>query len=114
MKPKRNHTAKGLALVVLALLSTLNYQLSTIFAQGSAFTYQGRLNDGGTPANGSYVFRSWLDDGNGGPVGSPIITPPVDVSNGLFTVTLDFGSGIFTNGNRRLGIAVHTNDNSST
>jgi hypothetical protein len=35
----------------------INHQLS-INAQGTAFTYQGRLNDGASPANGSYDLRS--------------------------------------------------------
>ena len=30
---------------LLALLATLNHELSTLHAQGTAFTYQGRLND---------------------------------------------------------------------
>src|SRR5688500_5054764 len=33
---------------LLLLLSTLNSQLSTALAQGTVFTYQGRLDDGGT------------------------------------------------------------------
>src|ERR1035438_8536819 len=33
-------------LLALSLLSTLNYPLSTAHAQGTAFAYQGRLNDG--------------------------------------------------------------------
>ncbi len=27
-----------------------------LYAQGTAFTYQGRLNSGGVPANGTYDF----------------------------------------------------------
>src|ERR1039457_5938469 len=38
--------------VALALLSEFNLQPSTAFVQGTAFTYQGRLNDGGSPASG--------------------------------------------------------------
>ena len=30
---------------------------------GTAFTYQGRLQDGGAPANGPYDFRFMLFDG---------------------------------------------------
>jgi hypothetical protein len=45
----------------LALLS-LNPQLSTAHAQGTAFTYQGRLNDGGSPASGSYDLTFALFD----------------------------------------------------
>ena len=40
-------------LALLALLSTLNPQLSASQA-GTAFTYQGRLNYGAAPANGTY------------------------------------------------------------
>ena len=36
-------------------------------------------------------------------------TNALDVSNGLFTVTLDFGSGIFTGADRWLEINVRTN-----
>src|SRR2546430_7679924 len=41
-------------LATLLLPCALNCQLSTGFAQGSAFTYQGVLTDNGHPANGSY------------------------------------------------------------
>src|SRR5436190_24156667 len=43
-----------LTFLTLLALSTINSQLSTLLAQGSAFTYQGRLNDGASPANGLY------------------------------------------------------------
>ena len=43
-------------LALLVLLSILNPQLSTLHAQGTAFTYQGRLNDGGNPASGQLRF----------------------------------------------------------
>ena len=39
---------------VLALLLTLNLQPSTALALDTAFSYQGRLNASGAPANGSY------------------------------------------------------------
>ena len=107
MKPNRKHTP-----LLLAFLSALSFQLSA-FPQTTAFTYQGRLNDGGSPANGSYQFLFWVDDGNNAIVGTSITPPPVGVTNGLFTVTLDFGPGIFTGGNRRLHLEVRTNDNTS-
>ena len=44
------------SLPMLALLSTINPLLST-FAQGTAFTNQGRLADSGNPANGTYDLR---------------------------------------------------------
>ena len=45
------------AFLTLTLLSTLNSQLSIAHAQGTAFTYQGRLNTSGNSAIGSYDFR---------------------------------------------------------
>jgi hypothetical protein len=100
-------------LLAAAVLSTLN--LLTAFAQGTAFTYQGRLNDGGNPANGSYVFHFTVVDGpiNGNSIGTPIVKSPVDVRNGLFTVNLDFEAGVFTGPARWLSVKVHTNDNLS-
>ncbi len=44
-------------LFALALLSTLNLQLSTCFAQNTAFTYQGRVTDNGTNFNGAGQFK---------------------------------------------------------
>jgi len=39
-------------LAVLLLFSTVNFQPSTLYAQGTAFTYQGRVTDNGTNFNG--------------------------------------------------------------
>ncbi|MCC6823299.1 MAG: hypothetical protein IT579_21425, partial [Verrucomicrobia subdivision 3 bacterium] len=50
----------------LLLLSTFTMfyvaQLSTAFAQGTAFTYQGRLSDGVNPASGIYDLRFTIYD----------------------------------------------------
>ena len=94
----------------LALLASLNPQLSA-FAQGTAFTYQGRLLDTSSPANGNYDMRFYLRDAlsGGNPVGATNTLAPVAVSNGLFTVVLDYGSGIFSGPARWLEIAVRTN-----
>ena len=80
-------------------------------AQGTAFTYQGRFNDGGAPANGSYDFTFALFNASSGPgqTGSTLTNPTVAVSNGLFTVTLDFGSGVFTGNGLWLEMAARTN-----
>jgi hypothetical protein len=42
--------------MLLLLLSTLNPQLSTLHAQGTAFTYQTRLNAKDAPAAGTYAW----------------------------------------------------------
>jgi hypothetical protein len=99
------------ACAALICLSTLNPQLSTAFAQGTAFTYQGRLNSTGQPASGTYDFRFRLaaDPLGGTYVGSPFLASALPVSNGLFTATLNFGSGIFTGPGYWLEVDVRTN-----
>ena len=61
---------------------------------GNAFTYQGYLEDGSSPANGKYDFQFNLYNAltGGSQVGSTITKDNVTVTNGLFSVALDFGS----------------------
>src|SRR5713101_3818615 len=97
--------------VLLLLLSSLISQLSA-FAQGTAFTYQGRLNDGGAPATGIYDLRFTIYDSTNNPgvvIAVPITNAATGVTNGLFTATLDFGAGIFAGADRWLEVAVRTN-----
>jgi hypothetical protein len=77
-------------------------------AQGTAFNYQGRLNDAGAPANAAYDFQFTVYNAvtNGSPVSASLTNSAVAVSNGLFNVTLDFGPGIFTGANYWLDLAV--------
>ena len=102
------------ALALPALLSTLNSQLSTAFAQGTAFTYQGRLDDSGAPANGTYDIRAGLFTTNSGgsTFAGPITNDAVAVSNGLFTIPLDF-SNVFDGTIYWLQLSVRTNGASS-
>ncbi|UCE59626.1 MAG: hypothetical protein JSU63_19555 [Phycisphaerales bacterium] len=63
---------------------------------GTAFTYQGRLKVLGSPATGTYDFRFTLYDVDAA-VGLGVVTKEdVQVSNGLFTVELDFDYGTGT------------------
>jgi len=80
-------------------------------AQTNAFTYQGQLRFNGHPAVGNYdLVFSLHDAGSGGnQVGASSTNTAVTVSNGLFTVTLDFGPSVFDGGNRWLGIGVRSN-----
>lgn len=66
-------------------------------SQGTAFSYNGHLTANGTSANGTFDFRFVLFTAEaGGSQSGPILTnAPVGVTNGLFTTTLDFGSGVF-------------------
>src|SRR5688572_25953022 len=84
---------------------------SLAYAQGTAFTYQGRLSENGSPAAGIYDLRFATYDSNvgGSALGGPIANATVGVSNGLFAVTLDFGAGVFTGPPRWLEIGVRTN-----
>ena len=78
---------------------------------GTAFNYQGRLNDGSSPANGYYDLRFTLNDAASGSsqIGNALTNPATPVSNGLFTVTLDFGANAFSGAARWLEIGVRTN-----
>jgi hypothetical protein len=78
---------------------------------GAAFTYQGKLADGNSAVSGIYDLRFTLYDAlsGGAVVGSSLTNAAASVSNGLFTVTLDFGTGAFTGNARWLEIGVRTN-----
>ena len=112
MKTKLRHLLLTLALLAL---STINYQLSTAQAQGTAFTYQGRLNTNGSPVNGSYDLTFWLFNTNigGSYIAGPVTNSATGVTNGLFTTAIDFGPGVFTGGSNWLQIAVRTNGSGS-
>jgi hypothetical protein len=101
-----------IALTLLAL-SIFNLPLSPARAQGTAFTYQGRLNDGSGPANGFYDLQFILfSTSQFGFPAAPILTnAAVPVNNGLFTTTLNFGGDVFTGTNYWLDISVRTNGN---
>src|SRR6266568_2629224 len=84
-------------------------------AQTSAFTYQGRLTDGGTLANGNYdlQFALWDSLGGGSQIGATQALPAVQVSDGVFNVTLDFGANAFPGANRFLEISARLSGASS-
>src|SRR5205823_14380438 len=85
---------------------TLALSAGTALAQtavGTAFTYQGQLKQSGSPVNATFndmVFKLWNDPTAIAPanqVGPTLTTDglagdpaPVNVTNGLFTVQLDF------------------------
>ena len=76
------------------LLSILGLQIPVCFAQSNSFTYQGRFLGNGVPFTGTaeMQFTLWDAASNGVQVAST--TPAsvfVTVTNGLFTVPIDFG-----------------------
>jgi formylglycine-generating enzyme required for sulfatase activity/photosystem II stability/assembly factor-like uncharacterized protein len=101
--------------VLAATLGGLLISAQLAPAQGTAFTYQGQLQNSGSPANGNYDFTFALFNINaGGPsqVGGTLTNLDVGVTNGLFTVTLDFGP-VFTGHATSLAIGVRTNGGAS-
>jgi hypothetical protein len=102
-----------LVFVVLALAGTVS-------AQTTAFTYQGRLTDNNANASGTFEMRFKLFDalavGTQQPQPTPITldftvagSNPVTVTNGIFTVQLDFGAASFPAADRFLDISVRHN-----
>lgn len=92
----------------LILLTILQMMTVAVCAQTAEFTYQGSLKDGSFTANGTYDFEFRLFDqvSAGAQQGGTIQRPAVTVANGIFTVPLDFGTGIFPGADRFLEIAV--------
>ncbi|HEX3230955.1 MAG TPA: hypothetical protein VHQ95_18400, partial [Pyrinomonadaceae bacterium] len=92
----------------LFIILTIVLSGGAIFGQTSGFTYQGRLTDGGTPANGNYDLQFVLFDAAGGnnQIGQTQTISNVPISAGVFTVTLDFGANAFTGASRFLEISM--------
>lgn len=75
-------------------------------AQTTAFSYQGRLNNGTNPATGVFDFRFQIYNASSNVVAVPLTNAPTGVTNGLFIVALDFGGNVFDGTARTLEIAV--------
>jgi hypothetical protein len=93
----RNVTAIAWARVVFTAVLA---PASALVAQtpGTEFTYQGRLDNSGQPAAGPHDLRFslWLSPTDSdSPIGSVICKDHVPITDGLFTVPLDFGLNVF-------------------
>ena len=77
-------------------------------ALSNAFTFQGALDDAGSPANGAYDFRFILyDDAVAGSQVGPISTiNDLTVAGGIFTTLLDFGASAFSGDARWVEVQV--------
>src|SRR5260370_31347353 len=102
--------------VPLVLVLAIWLSPSAALGQTSSFTYQGRLTDGGTAANGNYDLQFALFDSlsGGTQIGSTQTLNTVAVSNGVFTVSLDFGASSFSGPNRFLEISARPSGGSFT
>jgi hypothetical protein len=96
---------------IQALTIVFIFSAVDAFAQGSAFVYQGKLQDGGAAANGTYQFEFKLYDAvaGGNQVGQTLSDIPATVTSGIFTVNLDFGAASYTGAARFLEISVRLN-----
>ena len=99
------------AVKVFMAASILSSLAFTALAQGTAFTYQGQLQNNGSPASGTYdlQFLLYTNNSASSAVAGPVTTNGVMITNGLFTVLVDFGAGVFTGSNYWLQIGVETN-----
>lgn len=96
------------------LLIALGLLLGTVLrleAQTTAFAYRGQLSDSTRPANGYYELQVRLADAaaGGNYVGPTLALAPVTVSNGCFSVMLDFGAAVFNGAARWVELGVRTN-----
>ena len=91
--------------LILSTLALSFLLFSAAQAQTTAFSYQGRLTDGAnnSPTN-AYKMKFALFGSAGGndQIGSTLVfdgaagnPAPVQVTNGVFTVKLDFGAAAF-------------------
>src|SRR5688572_13604698 len=76
--------------------------------QSTEFTYQGKLTDLGTSPSGSYQMEFRLFDSlvNGNQIGSTLTNAAVSVTNGVFSVRLDFGAATFGGADRYLQVSL--------
>jgi hypothetical protein len=64
--------------------------------QGTAFAYEGQFDVAGSPVTGVYDFQFTLYDAgtNGDLIAGPVTLPAVTVNNGVYLVSLNFGSAL--------------------
>lgn len=92
--------------ILIALMVSIA-GVNSSFAQTTAFTYQGKLTDGANAANGNYdlEFRLFDQLAGGTQQGATLQRLNVAVTNGIFTVQLDFDNQ-FSGATRFIDISV--------
>ncbi|MGD9587595.1 MAG: beta strand repeat-containing protein [Pyrinomonadaceae bacterium] len=94
--------------LVLVFLAFCFFAQPAIVAQTTELTYQGNLKESGLPANANYDIEFRLFDSltGGSEVATPYTVSSVTVTDGLFSVKIDFGQSAFPGFDRYLEIAV--------
>ncbi len=116
---KRHHVLTGAVIATLVLVTGLAYaqgvaperRAETEAALGTAFTYQGQLSDEAGLVDGQcdLTFELYDEPVSGAPLDSEQ-RPSIPISDGTFTVQLDFGSDVFSGDARWLQVAVNCGD----
>jgi hypothetical protein len=123
MTGKMRWIALGIVLAVSASLAAVTAQANSLAQEpqppgitgaqgggpfGTGFTYQGKLDEDGAPHTGAcdFQFSLWDADEGGNQIGTTQTETGVALSEGVFTVELDFGSTAFAGSARWLQIAV--------
>ncbi len=105
-KTQEDRLVVAFAALACALLTCLSAAAQV--AVGSAFTYQGHLEKNSSAytgtVNAEFALYSALSGGT--QIGSTLTRNSVQVTNGAFTVTLDFGANAFQGAKRWLQIRV--------
>jgi len=98
---------RRLFVAVMAAILATPAALYAQAPQGMTFTYQGLLKEAGVALTGDadFIFHAWDADSGGNLIGS-IDVSAVPVIDGLFTIELDFGAGVFNGDARWLEIEV--------
>src|SRR6516162_8680168 len=104
----RRSTQRPWSIAALVALSTAAMPALAQMPMGTAFTYQGQLKTSGQPAGGQFdMMFAIYDAGTGGnQVGSTLSALNVGITQGQFTIDLDFGPGVIAGDQRWLEISV--------
>ncbi len=101
-------TCSAIALSIVGILSTSSAPRAAAVPIGTAFTYQGKLQQSGAPVNNTADLRFRLYDAASGgvQVGTTQLVNNLTVVDGLFTTQIDFGASAFNGDARWLEIDV--------
>ena len=97
--------ALGISLMLAPMAPA--FAADSLVPPGTAFNYQGRLNDGGHAAKGIFTFKFRLYDQSvgGTQIGGEVEIPATQINDGFFSFDLDFGS-VYADGKRWLEVVV--------
>jgi len=101
---------RSMTVAWVCLISGMPFGLLPVRAAMGDFTYQGRLTDQESPANGFYEVRFQLfDAATAGLAREQTVTNLLLITNGFFTAVLNFGDRPFDGSTRWLELGIRTN-----